>query len=138
MIELMVVVVIMGVGFGVSAGRVHELMIQARVARAATAVQNDLEAAFAISARNRRPIRISWDATYMRLGVTDRAGTLTYRQTGLGPNAYGLTAGAVTFSRSPLEIYPNGMANDTLTITLHQTNYVKRVRMSRTGMVLVQ
>ena len=67
MIELIVVLVIVGIIFGISAGRIHDLIIQERVARAATAVQNDLEAAFAIATRNRRPIRIVVELDDMQL-----------------------------------------------------------------------
>ena len=91
MIEMMAALVIVGITSAMSAGRIHDLIIQERIARAATAVQNDLEAAFAIAGRNRRPIRIVWSAANMQLDVTDRAGTTAYRHTGLGPDAYGLT-----------------------------------------------
>jgi len=137
MIELLVVVVIMGISFTVSAGRIHDLIIQARVARVATAAQNDLEAGFAIAARNRQPIRVSWNSSTMQLNVTDNAGTLAYRSTTLGLDAYGLTTRSVRFSTPSLEIYPNGMASDTLTITIRRSRYTKHVRMSRTGLIKV-
>jgi len=138
LLELMVVVVIMGVVGSMSAGRIHELMLHGRLSRAASGVQNDLEAAFATAGRNRRPIRIVWNSTSMQMQVTDRAGYLTYRRTSLGVDPYGLTPGAVTFSRSPVEVYPTGLANDTLLITLSVENITKRVRMSRAGLVQVQ
>ena len=62
---------------------------------------------------------------------------MTYRHTSLGQDPYGLKGG-VKFSRSPLEVYPNGMANDTLTITFSTNGYIKRVRMSRTGMLVIR
>src|SRR5205085_2037663 len=119
------------------AGRIHDLIIQQRVARAATAVQNDLEAAFAIAGRNRHPVRIVWDSTARQLGLTDRAGTTAYRHTGLGKDPYGLTGNGVSFSRSPVEVYPNGLANDTLIITFTAPNITRRVRMSRSGLVQI-
>jgi len=138
LLEITVAMVIVGLTSAASAGKVHDIMIQQRVARAATAMRNDLEGAFALAVRNRRPIRISWDATAMQLGVTDRAGTTAYRHTNVGRDAYGLTSSAVSFSRSPVEVYPNGLANDTLTITLSTGGVTKRVRMSRAGLVLIQ
>jgi prepilin-type N-terminal cleavage/methylation domain-containing protein len=138
MIELVLVIVIGGVVTGMALPRVRDLMAQQRVARAATAIQNDLEAAYAISSRNRRPIRIAWDAANMQMVVTDRLGTTFYRKTSLGTDAYGLRSASVAFSRSPLEIYPNGLANDTLTIALTGTNTSKRVRMTRAGMVRIE
>jgi type II secretory pathway pseudopilin PulG len=137
MIEIVVVLVIVGITSAMSAGRIHELIIQQRIARAATAVQNSLEAAFAIAGRNRHPVRIAWDSVAKQLGVTDRAGTTAYRHTGLGPDPYGLSANSVSFSRSPVEVYPNGLANDTLTITLTAPNLIKRIHMTRSGLVQI-
>ena len=115
-------------------GRVTQIMSSQRLKAASVAVQNDIEGAFAIAQRNRRPIRISWDATKTQLNVTDRAASITYRRTTLGA-AYGLRASGIGFSISPLEIYPNGLANDTLRITLSANGYVDTIRVSRAGLV---
>jgi prepilin-type N-terminal cleavage/methylation domain-containing protein len=138
LLELMVVVVIMGVVGAMSAGRIHSIIVQQRVARAASVVQNDIESAFLTAGRNRRPVRIAWNSASMVMEVTDRAGTRVYRRTGLGRETYGLTSGAVSFSRSPLEIFPTGLANDSLVITFTVENVTKRVHVSRAGLVRVQ
>jgi prepilin-type N-terminal cleavage/methylation domain-containing protein len=138
LLELMVVVVIMGVVGAMSAGRIHALIVQQRVTRAASVVQNDIETAFLTAGRNRRPVRIAWNSASMTLDVTDRAGTRVYRRTGLGRDPYGLTPGAVSFSRSPIEIFPTGLANDSLVITFNLETVTKRVRVSRAGLVRVE
>ncbi len=74
----------------------------------------------------------------MQMGVTNRAGTTAFRHTNLGMGAYGLRSADVSFSSSPVEVYPDGLANDTLTITISHTSITKHVRMTRTGMVLIQ
>ena len=138
LIELLVVVVIMGVVGLMSLGRIHTLMVQTRIQRAATTVQNNIETAFATAGRNRKPVRIAWDSASAKLDITDRNGTTHYRQTSLGIDPYGLGPGAVTFSRSPVEIYPGGLANDTLLITFRVENITKHVRMSRAGLVQIK
>ncbi len=142
MVEMISVVVVGGIMAAISAARIHDLVIQSRVSRAATAVENDLEGAFAIAVRDRRPVRISWNSGLLQLDVTDRAGTTYYRKTNLGQDEYGFTSGNVSFSRSPLEIYPNGLAGDTLNITLTATlsksTITKQVRMSRAGLIQIQ
>jgi prepilin-type N-terminal cleavage/methylation domain-containing protein len=138
LIELLVVLVIAGVVGGLSAGKFHAIMIQQRVARAATAVQNDLESAFATAARNRRPIRIRWSSSSLQVTVTDRSGANVYRRTNLGRDSYGLTAADVNVSDTPVDVYPNGLADDTLMITFSVENVTKRVRMSRAGLVTIQ
>lgn len=137
LLELMVVVSIMGVVGAMSAGRIRELMIQQRVGRAASVVQNDLEAAFTTAGRNRRPVRIVWDAGTRQLQLTDRNGTRVYRRTTLGNDPYGLPAGAVTVSQSPVEVFPTGLASDTLVVTFSVGKTTKKIRMSRAGLVQI-
>lgn len=135
------VVVIVGMVTALSSGRISAYIAQQKVVRAAGALQNDIEAAFAIAARNRRPIRLVWRPTTLALAVTDRAGTTTFRQSILG-ESYGLRAGEVSVSASPIEIFPSGLANDTLTIQISavrgSVTHSRMVRMSRAGMVRVQ
>jgi prepilin-type N-terminal cleavage/methylation domain-containing protein len=138
MLELMLVVVLLGIVSAMSAGRIHDLIIQQRVVRAATAVQNGLESAFALAGRNRQPVRISWSPASMQFGVTDRSGNVFYRRIGLGADAYGLESANVSVSRSPVEVYPGGLANDTLAVTLSVSGMTKRIRMTRSGLVRVQ
>ena len=118
-----------------SMGKIHDLMSQQRVVHAATSVQNDLEAAFQIAGRNRAPVRISWDATVMQFSITDRAGTMTFRKTNLSRQAYGFASNAISVSTTPLEVYPNGLAADTLLVTISSNGFTKKLRMSRAGLV---
>ena len=137
-LEVMVALVIVGITSSITVGKMHQLMIQNRIQRAATTMQNDLEAAFAIAVRNRRPISISWNSSKQQMQVTDRAGTTAFRKTNLGMGSFGLRPQDVSFSRTGLEVYPDGLANDTLTITIRRNGNIKLVRMSRAGLVLVQ
>lgn len=135
MLELLTVMVIVGLVSAISAGRIHDVMVQQRLTRASNVIQTNAEAAFSIAARNRRPIRITWDSTRMQLDITDRGGTTFFRRVGLGRDPYGLPPGTVKFSRSPLEVYPNGLANDTLLITLSTNSVTKKILVSRAGLV---
>jgi prepilin-type N-terminal cleavage/methylation domain-containing protein len=138
LLELLIVLMIVGIVSALSAGRIHAIIVQQRVSRAATSLQSDLEAAFAIANRNRRPIRIAWSTASMQMQVTDRSGSIFYRRTPLGRDAYGFTTSNVTFSRSPIEVFPTGLANDTLTITLAAEGNTRKIRMTRAGMVRTQ
>ena len=138
LIEMMLVLSVLGIVASVSVGKLHEVIVQQRVARAATAVQNTVEGAFAIATRNRRPIRISWNSTTMQLSVTDRAGTTKYRSLSLGSDAYSLPSGSVTVSPNPLEVYPNGLAADMLSVTMTAPALSKTVRVSRAGLVEIR
>ncbi len=138
MLEVVIALMLVGIVSMLSAGRIHKIMVQQRVARAATSVQSDLEAAFTIAARNRQPVRIAWNATKMQMQVTDRAGTTVYRRTPLGKDAYGLSSSGVSFSVNPLEVYPNGLAGNPLTISLSMESSSRTITMSRGGMVKIQ
>jgi len=137
MLEMMVVIVIVGITGTITAGRVNALIVQSRIQRASTAVRNDLEAAFILAARNRRPIHIEWNSAKMQLVVMDRSDVTAFRRTTLGMGGYGLRSTDVGLSSSPIEVYPNGMASDTLNITFSRSGNVKRIRMSRTGLVQI-
>jgi Tfp pilus assembly protein FimT len=137
MLEMMVGLVIVGITGAITVGKIQQLMVQNRIQRAATVLRNDLEAAFAIAARNRRPIDITWNSTTQQMSLTGRSGT-SYRRTNLTIGQFGLRSQDVVFSRSPVEVYPDGLANDTLTITISRGSNMKLIRMSRAGLVLVQ
>ena len=141
-LELIIVLMVAGILAGLTAGRISSYMTQQRVAKAALSITNDLQQAFAIAGRNRRPIRVVIDTTNMQLSITDRAQTTVFRRITLG-SAYQLTSNNVSFYPStPLEIYPNGLAADTMWIRLRATvasqSYSRLVRVSRAGMVQVK
>lgn len=127
----MVVVVIMGIVGTMSAGRIHALIVQQRINLAANSVQNDIELAFTTASRNRRPVQIAFNTSSRYMEITDQNGVRQYRRSPIG------MLGPVTFSRSPIEVYPTGLANDTLLITMTIESVTKQVRMSRAGLVSV-
>lgn len=138
LIELVVVMLIGGIVTTMSLGKVHTLMSQQRVLHAATAIRNDLEAAFQIAGRNRKPVQISYDSTAQRFTIGDRVGLMYYRRTNLSASAYGFTKTSIGISRSPVDVYPNGLAQDTLVITLSSNGITKTIYMSRTGLVRIK
>ena len=126
---------IMGVMAQLSMGRVHALMSQQRVVHATNAIRNDLEAAFQIAARNRKPVQIKWDANTQQFIIGDRSGSMFYRKTNLGREAYGFQKDDVTVSQTPLQVYPNGLAAGELVITINSQGVKKTIKMSRAGLV---
>jgi prepilin-type N-terminal cleavage/methylation domain-containing protein len=141
LIELLTVLTVAGIVIAMSISRIATYTVQQRVVRAASAVQRDIEVAFAIAARNRRPVQMTWTPSTMTFKVTDREGTTTFRQTLLGSNAYGLVTGQITTSSNAIEVFPNGLASDTLLITVAAARdgltHSRRLHMSRAGLVRV-
>ena len=140
LLELVVTLIIIGIVTAISTGRITSMRAQQQVTRSAGLIQTQMEKAFAIAGRNRAPIHIVWNSTTMVLSVTNRAGTVTYGFARLKDD-FGLKTGEVTVNRDTVEVYPNGFAHDTLSITITTlrggTTYTKRVRMSRAGLVKV-
>jgi prepilin-type N-terminal cleavage/methylation domain-containing protein len=140
LLELVVVLILVGIVTATAGPRISVMRSQQRVVRASSVIQTNLEKAFAIATRNRAPMEIVWNATTMKLSVTNRAGTMTYGELKLGSD-YGLKTGEVTASASSVEVYPNGLANGTLTITIRTVRgsgtYQRVVTMNRAGLVKV-
>lgn len=136
-IELVVVMFIAVLVTGMSMGKLHDIANQQKVIRAASTIRTSVEAAFALATRNRKPVRMTWNSSSMQFTVTDRAGTTTFRRLVFNAGPYNLPSGAVTVSASPVEVYPDGLASDTLRIILSANNVADTVRVSRAGMVRV-
>lgn len=140
-LELMIVVIVAGIFAGLSASKIAEYMTKQRVSKAALSVTNDVQQAFAIAGRNRRPIRLYMDTTRMQLMITDRAKTTIFRRNTLG-SAYSLKSSNVSFyPTAGVEIFPNGLASDTMWVrfrsVVRRDTTSRYLRVSRAGMVQV-
>jgi hypothetical protein len=95
----------------------------------------------AIAARNRRPVRLSFASADTALKITDRENTITYVRRGLGNGSgFMLRPSDVAFcsstcSDASVEVFPNGWASDTLTVTISKGSYSRGLHMSRSGLV---
>jgi prepilin-type N-terminal cleavage/methylation domain-containing protein len=141
LIEMVVVVTVAGIALAMGVKRSQTYMAQQRVVRAASTIQGDIDAAWAIASRNRRPVRLSWNTSTLVFSVTSRDGATIYRSSPLGSRSFGLTASEITFSSSPIEVFPSGLSSDTLLITIAATRQgqtmSRRVHVSRGGLVRI-
>ncbi|HVB32079.1 MAG TPA: prepilin-type N-terminal cleavage/methylation domain-containing protein [Gemmatimonadaceae bacterium] len=140
LIELVIAVAMLAIIMGVSVGRISAIISRQRVNRAAIAMSNDLQAAFGLALRDRKPVLISFDTTTMQLSVKDVASGAVFRKTSLA--GFNLTSSNITLSRSSVTVYPAGLANDSLSATLSATiggaTYTQRVRMTQGGLVQIK
>ena len=139
LIETLMVMSMLGVIALLSMGRISEYIRERNVAAASSIVRNDLQQAFAIAARNRRPVRVSFADTALR--ITNRENSITYVRRGLGVGGgLNLDPADVTFCASTctdatVDVFPNGWASDSLTVTIRKGSYIRGVHMSRSGLV---
>lgn len=142
LIELLIVVGMLGIVATLSANRMSRMITAWRVNSAAQAIQNDLQSAFALVGRNRKPLVISIDKTKMQLRLTSRTAKDTFRLRALGASSvYRLEAGDLTVypttTPTTLEIYPPGLASDSLSILIKRNGAARRVRLLRGGLVQI-
>ena len=137
MVELLLVISMIGLMSIMATGQTSQMMTQWRVSRAAQAYGEELQSAFALVGRNRKPMMIVLDRSAMEIRMHDRAGVV-YRRRGLGPgSAYKLDAANFTTSRDSVEVYPPGLAADSMTVTISRNGKLRRVRMLRGGLVQI-
>lgn len=136
MIEILIVLSVMAVISSISVVGFTRIINQVRLDRAAKTLSYDLQMAFAIVGRNRQPVRIKWDSTKVQFAITDRANSTLFRTRPMGPDTpYKLQASNFTVSRPMVEIYPPGLAADSLNIHIVNGSQMRTISMSRGGLV---
>jgi prepilin-type N-terminal cleavage/methylation domain-containing protein len=135
LVEILVAITLVGIAAALAIPRISRITNQTKIQRAAQALQLEVQQAYAIAARNRAPVQIRWSSSTMQLRVTNLGGSTIYRRLGVGDGGgYGLTSGEVTVAPTTLTIFPNGLAADTLSISLARSGYTRRLWVSKSGM----
>jgi hypothetical protein len=116
---------------------VTTMITHAHVNQAAVTVSHDLAVAVSDAARERKPIRIALASGHQSITITDKtSGTvLATRALGAG-DIYALDS--ASFSTSPVDVMPSGLATSALTVTLWSQGYSRQVTMSLAGWVRVR
>ena len=138
MIELLIVLSVIGIVTSISLVGFTRTLNQVRIDRAAKTLSYDLQMAFAIVGRNRQPVRISWDNSKVQFAITDRGNTTLFRTRPMGPSTeFKLRASNFTVSKQMIEIYPPGLAADSLNVHIVNGTLKRTVSMTRGGLVRV-
>lgn len=134
-IELIIVVVIIGLMAAASMPRISRVVAEQRIRKLQEVVANDIERAFALTMREHKPVTITYSTTLYTLIITDRSsGTVLYRDY-IG-QFDDMSTTAITFSPAAgITIFPPGLANGPLTVTLTNVSYTRTVSATRAGMV---
>ena len=141
LIEMLIVTSLLGLVAMLSMGQISNYVRERNVSSAAAIVRTDLQQAFAIAARNRRPVRVSFATADTALRITNRENTITFVRRGLGAGGgLMLSPSDIAFctstcSSATVDVFPNGWASDTLTVTISKGPYTRGVHMSRSGLV---
>jgi type II secretory pathway pseudopilin PulG len=136
MIELMLTVSVLGLLMLISLPRIGTILTHSRVNRSAGVVAADLERAFALAGRQRKPVRLSCLCDSLGYRVVDRAGGTVRLTRLLGEyDESGVTG--IAFSTTPVDIFPSGVASAPLTVTISAGGYARQVTMTSAGLVRI-
>ena len=132
LVEMAVALVIASLLALIAQQQVGPMIQRSQVNRATAAVAADLESAFSMAARQRRPIRISC-CTAAGYTFADRSDGTVRLQRSLVD--YGVTN--LGFSTSPVDIFPSGVASSADTVTIGAAGYTRRIVMTSAGLVRI-
>ena len=135
-IELVIVVVMIGALAAFGFPRVAREIRRSRANQAATIVAADIETAFTLAGRERKPVTLSYVSATKKLQIADRATTTVLRTRELGSNSE-WNLGQVTVTGLPVTIFPSGVASGSFTIDLISGSSTRRVTTTRVGLTRV-
>jgi Tfp pilus assembly protein FimT len=137
LVELLLGISVAGTMTATAIPTVTMMVAHAHVNQAAITVSHDLAVAVSNAARERKPIRIALATGHQSITITDRtSGTLLSTRALGRSDIYALDS--ASFSTSPVDVMPSGLATNALTITLWSQGYSRQVTMSLAGWVRVQ
>jgi type II secretory pathway pseudopilin PulG len=137
MMEVLMVVILIGIIGSMAVPSISRSMTTTRVDRATQTVASDIEAAFSLAARQRKPVLLVIDSVNKRIEIRDRATT-----TVLQSRSYSLTESEFGLSRlivkpTNVTIYPNGLASSPFNIYTFAGPTGRAIRVRRTGHIRV-
>jgi prepilin-type N-terminal cleavage/methylation domain-containing protein len=136
LIELLIVIIVFSVLASAALPTVSRVTTHTRVNQAAMLVGQDLSLVGADAARQRKPVRLARGVDRQSYTISDRVSGNVLQTRVLGPRG-DFPLDSVSFSASPIDVFPNGFTSSALTVTLWAGGYSRRVTMSRAGWVRV-
>lgn len=137
-IELIITMVIIGLLSVIALPLISTTVARDRVRRAQFVVASQVEFAFQIAARVRKPVTVALNSSAGVLTIADRSSGTAYKTMDLSQSGpYSLTAAAIAPSAG-ITIFPTGIASSALTITLANNSYNRTVTATVAGQVTKQ
>lgn len=134
LIEMMVVATILAVIIATALPAVGKNMAATRVQRAGSVVATDIQRAFTLAAQRRSPVRISIDTAGKTFRIMNRARDTTFLTTTYNSTS-DLVVTRLGASDTTIVIYPNGLAQAALTVTVYSPSHARQVAATRAGQI---
>ena len=135
--ELMLVIVIIGILVAIAVPAFGRSLQRSRVNQAAGVVATDLEQAVSLAARRRRPMVLAEESAgiyTVRDRATAPADTVRLRRN-LASNTGDFPGLTLTFSTTPVQVFPTGAVSTALTVTIAGSGHTRTVTLSAAGQV---
>lgn len=134
-IEMLIVVAVIGIMAAAVMPRISRIVAEERIRKLQGAVAVDLELAFSLANRERKPVTITYNTSTKVLEVKDRATSTVLKSRYLG-QSQSFSTTAVTFSpTNGVTIFPNGLATAAVTVTVSNGTFTRTVSATRAGLV---
>lgn len=135
--ELLLVIVLLGVGAAAMLPTVSRAMNSVRADRVAALVAADLKLAFSTAARTNKPVRLTVTSAQRRYAISDRASGQVLAARRFDATAADLAVSSLTATVTALDIFPNGLARQAAAYTVTVGSHSRLVSLTRTGHVRV-
>jgi prepilin-type N-terminal cleavage/methylation domain-containing protein len=136
MIEMALAFAIIGILTVIMVPKIGRVIQANQVRRATAQVAGDLERAFTLAARYRRPMRLACVCGSGTYTVADRTGGTVRLSRNLRADG-DLGILTVTFSRTPVDIFPSGISNFPDTVRITSGISTRRIIMTTAGQVRI-
>jgi prepilin-type N-terminal cleavage/methylation domain-containing protein len=140
MIELALTLVVIAIMAAMISPRFIRIMQSTKVARSSAVVAGDLEQAFTLAGRYRKPMRITCDCANATYTIADRSdGTvrLTRRLQDDDLGTMTLTWEWPNGANQRVDVFPNGVATDLLRLRITSGTSTRAITMSSAGIVRI-
>ncbi len=135
-IEMLLVLALGGIILTMAIFPIAQSVRRTRVDRASRVIAMDLELAFSIAARQRQPVRITFDNSERGYEFADLVPDTVLRRRSLGPESeYQLQS--MTAAPTSIDSLPTGLASTFLEVTVSTADQSRTVTMSRAGHIRV-
>jgi type II secretory pathway pseudopilin PulG len=141
MVEMVMAFTLIAIMTGMMIPKIAQAMRSNHVNRAIALVATDMEAAFTLAARQRKPVRIDCTCGTGGYTVADRAGTVLLRRNVRGDSDWSVVtltfAGGPPTNTLPVEIFPPGIGDKTLTVRITSGSSTRAVFVTTAGQVRI-
>jgi prepilin-type N-terminal cleavage/methylation domain-containing protein len=139
MVEMAMAFAIIGILMLMGVPKVRQVIQASQVRRTSAIVATDLERAFTMAGRYRKPMRLSCVCGSGTYSVADRTGGTVRLSRNLQADGQ-LGKMTLTFSETPVDIFPSGVvsiATPPLTVSITYGNSTRVVTMTTAGQVRI-